>query len=170
MNSSETEGYDGIFCTKKDINVLDFRVPGGVGLCFSSLGEDLQSVFAKGDTILTGGVNPIYNECGMQQWSARKGRLICTYAFQPSASHYAQLSLTQVWGSYNAVMAINGNGLHIYKGFRESVQSQHCVIEEVEDILGTQDLFNPSFDYAHSRVLLISRDRPANWCYWPNQW
>lgn len=155
-------------CTEKDINVIDFRVPGGIGQCFSSLGEDLQSVYARGDVILTGGVHPTYNECGMQQWSARNGRLVCTYAFQPSSSssHYAQLSLAQVWGSSSAVMAVNGNGLHIYKGLGESSQSQCCITEKVEGVLGTQDLFNPSFDYAHSRVLLISRDRPATWCYW----
>ncbi|MCO5581834.1 hypothetical protein L7F22_035723 [Adiantum nelumboides] len=169
LSSSDTEAYDGICCTQDDINILDFRVPNGIGISFPVPGQNMQSIYACGDMIFIAGLNKESHECGVQQWSLRNGVPVCTYAFPPSSSHYTHLALTQVWGSSKMVMAVNGNGLYIFQGCR-GVTEGLCDVEEVKDVIGTQDLLNPSFDYSNSRVLLISRDRQANWSYWPHRW
>ncbi|KAI5064964.1 hypothetical protein GOP47_0019659 [Adiantum capillus-veneris] len=169
LSSSDTEAYDGICCTQDDINILDFRVPNGVGISFPVPGQDMQSVYARGDMIFVAGLNKESHECGVQQWSLRKGAPVCAYAFPASSSHYTHLALTQVWGSSRMVMAVNGNGLYIFQGWKGATEGL-CDVEEVKDVIGTQDLVNPSFDYSNSRVLLISRDRQASWSYWPHHW
>jgi hypothetical protein len=161
LSSSETEAFDGICCTQDDINVLDFRVPNGVGISFPNLGQISQCVFARQDMVLIGGLDRVANQCSLLQWSVRKATQVCSYTFGSSSSHYAShhLSLTQVWGSSSMVMAVNGNGLSIFKACKESD------VEEAKDVVGPQDLCNASFDFSNSRVLLISRDRPAFWSY-----
>lgn len=36
LSSSEAEAYDGVCYTQNDINLLDFRVPNGIGMGFSN--------------------------------------------------------------------------------------------------------------------------------------
>ncbi|KAI5055050.1 hypothetical protein GOP47_0030195 [Adiantum capillus-veneris] len=164
LSSSDMEAFDGICCTQDNINILDFRVPSGVGICLPTPRQEMQSVYARGDMVLIGGKNTTLNRCFMQQWSVRMAQLVCTYAFQP-ASHQLHLSIPQVWGNSNTVMAVNGTGLHIFKGHTE-LTNGHCGLSEVKEVKGMPNLFNPSFDYSNRQVLLISRDRPARWCYW----
>ena len=155
MSSSETEAFDGICCTQDDINVLDFRVPNGIGISFPNPGHTSQCVYARQDMVLVGGLDRELNQCRIQQWSVRKGMQFCAYAFEP----LGHLALSQVWGSSSLVMAVNGDGLSIFK------TGKQCEVENVKDVVTSQDLSNPSFDYSNSRVLLISRDRPASWSF-----
>ncbi|MCO5609706.1 hypothetical protein L7F22_063938 [Adiantum nelumboides] len=163
LSCSDMEAYDGICGTQDDLNVLDFRVPNGIGICLSSPRQEMQSVFAQGDMVLVGGINMALNRCTVQQWSVRMGQLVCTYAFQPS-SHHLHLSVQQVWGNSNTVMGVNGNGIHVFKGPTE-LTNGHCGLSEVEEVIGMPNLSNPLFDYSNLQILLISRDRPASWCY-----
>ncbi|KAH7276992.1 hypothetical protein KP509_39G029600 [Ceratopteris richardii] len=169
LSSSETEAYDGVCCTQNDIIVLDFRVSSGIGISFPVSGQSMQSVYTRGDMIFVGSLNKESHECGVQQWSLRKGLPVRACAFPASGCHYTHLALKQVWGSSRMVMAVNGNGLFMFHGWKEPMESL-CEVEEVKDIIGTQDLLNPSFDYSNSRVLLISKDREASWSYWPHHW
>jgi len=158
------------------VNVLDFRVPTGIAKKFLTLGEDTQSVFADGDGVYTGATSYktrgqgdgttrlLQPQCKLNQWSIRQGKLINVYAFPPSDSH-SHSSITQVWGSSDTIMASNGNGLFLFEPARRQSSGQE--IASVREVLGADDLENPTFDYASSRVLLISRDRPAMWCHWP---
>jgi hypothetical protein len=164
LSSSETESFDGICCTQTDVNVLDFRLPNGIGISFPSHGLESQCVFARRDMVLVGGLDHSSKQCLVQQWSVRKAMPMCTYSFPMSSSHYTHLSLTQVWGSSTLVMAMNGNGVYIFNAWRESGE-EACEPQEMKGVIGSHDLLDPSFDYANSRVLLISRDRQASWCY-----
>lgn len=175
--SSSDHHSDGILCTNEAVNVLDFRVPTGIAKKFPTLGEEAQSVFADGDGVYTGATSfkirglgdgttrSLQPQCRLNQWSIRQGKLMNVYSFPQSNSHSSHLSITQVWGSSDTIMASNGNGLFVFEPARRQSSGQE--IASVRDVLGSDDLENPTFDYASSRVLLISRDRPAMWCHWP---
>lgn len=174
-SSSEVEGNDGVFCTQDAINVLDFRLPSGVGLKIPTFGETGQSIFARGDSIFGGVVNTRLSSkapvrCRVHQWSIRKGKPVCLYAFPESNAHSEQLSIAQVWGSFNLMMAINGNGLFIFDAHQEdgtqSVAHDNLRTKGMREVIGPDDLYCPSFDYSGSRILLVSKDRPACWRYW----
>lgn len=174
-SSSEVEGNDGVFCTQDAINVLDFRLPSGVGLKIPTFGETGQSIFARGDSIFGGVVNTRFSSkapvrCRVHQWSIRKGKPVCSYVFPESNAHSEQLSIAQVWGSFNLVMAINGNGLFIFDAYQEdctqSGAHDHLRTKGMREVIGSDDLYCPSFDYSGSRILLVSKDRPACWRYW----
>ncbi|KAH7294272.1 hypothetical protein KP509_28G063300 [Ceratopteris richardii] len=165
LNHSDMEAFDAVCCTNDDINILDFRVSNGIVMCLPSFEQGMQSVYARGDMVLIGGLKKSSNRCVLQQWSVRMGQLVCSYVFRP-LSEDGNLSLSQVWASSSTVMAINEKGLHIFKGNRQ-ITDEHCGLsEEVEEISELKSYLNPSFDYANSQILLISGDRPACFSYW----
>ncbi|KAM7462489.1 hypothetical protein LguiA_030610 [Lonicera macranthoides] len=47
----------------------------------------------------------------------------------------------------------------------QSFAADYGRTQNVKEIIGADDLYSPTFDYLGSRVLLISRDRPALWRY-----
>ena len=175
--SSSDHHSDGILCTNEALNVLDFRVPTGIAKKFPTLGEETQSIFADGDAVYSGATSYktrglgdgttrlMQPQCRINQWSIRQGKLMNVYSLPQSNSHSSHLSITQVWGSSDTIMAANGNGLFVFEPARRHSSGQE--IANVRDVLGSDDLDTPTFDYASSRVLLISRDRPAMWCHWP---
>ncbi|XP_043692004.1 KIN14B-interacting protein At4g14310-like [Telopea speciosissima] len=170
VSSSEAEGNDGVFCTAEGINVLDFRLPSGVGLKISKLGVSIQSVFSRGDSIFLGCTNTNCttkeSSCSqVQQFSVRNGKLLNTYALPDLNAHFHSSAILQVWGNSSFVMGVCSLGLFIFDALKdEGMQSIRCEnIQKVRDIIGPDDLYSPSFDYLSSRVLLISKDRPALW-------
>lgn len=172
VSSSEAEGNDGVFCTPDSINVLDFRHPSGVGLKIPKLGVNAQSVFSRGDSIFLGCTNlksSIKNQSSsqLQQFSLRKQRIVSTYTLPESNAHSHYTTITQVWGNSNLVMGVCGLGLFVFDAFDDQLQSctSYGNMQKVREVIGSDDLYSPSFDYLCSRVLLISRDRPALWRY-----
>ncbi|KAJ6824605.1 deSI-like protein [Iris pallida] len=174
VRSSEVEGNDGVFCTQDSINVFDFRLPSGVGLKISRHGLNAHSIFSCGDSIFIGTTEarlPLRSgPCSrVQQFSLRRGKLSATYALPDSSSHAHHSSITQVWGNSNFVMGICGMGLFVFDALKdEPVQifsSDRGNIMEVKERVGPDDLYCPTFDYLASRVLVVSRDRPAVWRY-----
>ncbi|XXG61964.1 hypothetical protein AAC387_Pa05g0433 [Persea americana] len=172
VSSSEAEGNDGVFCTRETINVLDFRLQSGVGLKITKPGINCHSIFSHRDSIFLGSteVGSAARELSrslVQHFSLRKGQLVSTYALPASNAHFHHSSITQVWGDSNFVMAICGMGLFVFDSFNEAQPLPVCHegTSEVREIIGPDDLYCPSFDYSGSRVLLISRDRPAHWKY-----
>lgn len=175
--SSSEHHSDGVLCTNEAINILDFRVPTGIAMKIPTFGEETHSVFANGDAVFAGVTRvktklqpdgdskQTYTQCSVNQWSIRQGKPMNVYALPESSSHSSHLSITQVWGSSEAVMAVNGNGLFVFDGESTHASGQESVI--VRDVIGSNDLNNPKFDFVGSRVLLVSRDRPATWCHWP---
>ncbi|XP_058203999.1 KIN14B-interacting protein At4g14310 isoform X2 [Rhododendron vialii] len=175
VSSSEAEGNDGVFCTPDSINVLDFRHPSGVGLKIPKLGVNATSVFSRGDSIFIGCNNA--RSSGMkqpcpqvQQFSLRKQKLFGTYSLPESNAHSHYTALTQVWGNPNHVMGVCGLGLFVFDasnddGLQQSLSTDCSNLQKVKEVIGPDDLYSPSFDYSGSRVLLISRDRPALWRY-----
>ncbi|CAL5413610.1 unnamed protein product [Camellia sinensis] len=174
-SSSEAEGNDGVFCTTDSINILDFRHPSGVGLKISKLGVNVQSVFSRGDSIFIGCTNArpagTKQPCSqVQQFSLRKQSLFSAYSFPESNAHAHHTAITQVWGNSNIVMGVCGLGLFVFDALKDdglqSFATDYSSIQKVAEIIGPDDLYSPSFDYMASRVLLISRDRPALWRLW----
>ncbi|KAL4190374.1 hypothetical protein AMTRI_Chr07g24440 [Amborella trichopoda] len=174
VSSSEAEGNDGVSCTQDSIQVFDFRVPSGIGLKIPKLGVNGQSIYAREDSIFLGCINSRLpsksSPCSrVQQFSLRKGKLVCTYALPVPNAHFQHSSITQVWGSSCLVMGVSGQGLFVFDVFKdEGLQdafTDRANNGNVREVIGSDDLYNPSFDYAASRVLLISRDRPALWRY-----
>ncbi|XP_010264983.1 PREDICTED: uncharacterized protein LOC104602833 [Nelumbo nucifera] len=172
VSSSEAEGNDGVFCTQDTINVLDFRLPSGVGLRISKLGVSVQSVFSRGDTVFLGCTNwrSVAKEMPrprVQQFSLRKGRLVSTFVLPELNAHSHYSAITQVWGNSNFVMGVCSLGLYVFDALKDDgmqpLTVSHENTQKVKDIIGPDDLYSPSFDYMTSRVLLISRDRPALW-------
>ncbi|CAA0825709.1 Transducin/WD40 repeat-like superfamily protein [Striga hermonthica] len=173
ISSSEAEGNDGVFCTSDSICVLDFRQPSGIALKISNTGLDVQSAFSRGDSIYIGCQNNSNSSLKNQQpcsqilqFSLRKQRLMSTYTLPESSVHNHFMSATQVWGNSSLVMGVCGLGLFVFDSFRDDVSSEDpgCMWEPKE-IIGPDDMYAPSFDYSGSRVLVISRDRPACWRY-----
>ncbi|KAA8527787.1 hypothetical protein F0562_035344 [Nyssa sinensis] len=174
VSSSEAEGNDGVFCTPDSINVLDFRHPSGIGLKIPKLGVNAQSVFSRGDSIFIGCTNTRSagkkQPCSqVQHFSLRKQRLVSTYSLPESNTHYHHTVMTQVWGNSNLVMGVCGLGLFVFDALKDDGLQSFTVdygnMQKVREIIGPDDLYSPSFDYLASRVLLISRDRPALWRY-----
>uniref|UniRef100_A0A5B7AJH0 At4g14310 8-bladed propeller domain-containing protein n=1 Tax=Davidia involucrata TaxID=16924 RepID=A0A5B7AJH0_DAVIN len=174
VSSSEAEGNDGVFCTPDSINILDFRHPSGIGLKIPKLGVNVQSVFSRGDSIFLGCTNSRSagkkQPCSqVQHFSLRKQRLVSTYSLPESNAHSHYTAITQVWGNSNLVMGVCGLGLFVFDALKDDGLQSFTIdygnMQKVREIIGPDDLYSPSFDYLSSRVLLISRDRPALWRY-----
>ncbi|XP_068663078.1 KIN14B-interacting protein At4g14310-like [Aristolochia californica] len=173
VSSSEVEGNDGVFCTNETVNVLDFRLPSGVGLKMSKNGaSNCSSIFSSGDSIFLGVTDTRLKHnmfSQVQQFSMRKGKLISTYALPESNTHAHHSCLTQVWGHSQFVMGVCGWGLFVFDTSKDvgipcsSVNNENT--RYVRQVIGPDNLYSPSFDYLASRVLVISRDRPALWRY-----
>lgn len=165
----DAEGNDGVFCTTDSINIMDFRNPSGIGAKIPKLGVNAQCVSSRGDSVFVG-TNPksssakksVGYSSQVLQFSLRKQRLVSTYNLPDSNTHSHHSAITQVWGNSNFVMATSGMGLFVFDTSKEetSIGSDSGTVKEV---IGPNDMYCPSFDYASSRVLLISRDRPALW-------
>ncbi|KAL1808575.1 hypothetical protein ACET3Z_025565 [Daucus carota] len=173
VSSSEAEGNDGVFCTSDSINILDFRHPTGVGCKIPKLGTSAKSVFSRGDSIYIGCTNikssiKKQSSSQVQQFSLRKQRLVSTCTLPESNAHSHYTAITQVWGNSNLVMGVCGLGLFAFDAFDDQMQScssDYGIMQKVRDVIGPDDMYSPSFDYLGSRVLLVSRDRPAMWKY-----
>ncbi|MCD7468203.1 hypothetical protein HAX54_006187 [Datura stramonium] len=175
VSSSEVEGNDGVFCTSDSINVLDFRHPSGIGLKIPKVGANVQSVFARGDSLYLGCTtvkSAVKRQVSsqIQQFSLRKQRLCNTYVLPDSNAHSHYMALTQVWGNSHLVMGVCGLGLFVFDTNKDdALQSLNTLDQNngqnLREAIGPDDLYSPSFDYLASRVLLISRDRPAMWRY-----
>ncbi|XP_043703779.1 KIN14B-interacting protein At4g14310-like [Telopea speciosissima] len=172
VSSSEAEGNDGVFCTTEGINVLDFRLPSGVGLKISKFGVSVQSVFSRRDSIFLGCTNTKSTakestRSQVQQFSLRKGRLISSYTLPDLNAHFHCSAITQVWGNSSFVMGVCSLGLFVFDALKDDGRQSFSIgyqnTQKVRDIIGPDDLYSPSFDYLSSRVLVISKDRPALW-------
>ncbi|CAK9138021.1 unnamed protein product [Ilex paraguariensis] len=170
VSSSEAEGHDGVFCTLDSTNVLDFRHPSGVGVKIPKHGVDVQSVFSRGDSIFLGctklrSAGKMQSCSQVLQFSLRKQRLLNTYALPESNAHFHHTAITQVWGNSNLVMGVCGQGLFVFDALKDDGLQPFTIdygnMQNVRETIGPDDLYSPSFDYMASRVLLISRDRPA---------
>lgn len=169
VSSMDAEGNDGVFCTADSINIMDFRNPSGIGAKIPKLGVNAQCVSSRGDSVFVGNnlkpssaKKPIGSSSQVQQFSLRKQRLVSTYSLPDSNTHSHHSAITQVWGNSNFVMATSGMGLFVFDTAKEEplIGGDNGAVKEV---IGPNDMYCPSFDYASSRVLLISRDRPASW-------
>ncbi|GKV19084.1 hypothetical protein SLEP1_g29382 [Rubroshorea leprosula] len=170
ISSSEAEGNDGVFCTHDSINILDFRHPSGIGAKIPKIGGNVQSVFSRGDSVFLG--CPNVKTAGMkqpcsqvQQFSLLKGRLFTTYTLPESNAHSDHSAITQVWGNSNLVMGVCGLGLFVFGASTDNGMLSYTGDYGARETIGPDDLYSPTFDYLSSRVLLISRDRPALWKY-----
>ncbi|KAI4303973.1 hypothetical protein MLD38_039548 [Melastoma candidum] len=173
ISSSEVEGNDGVYCCDDSINVLDFRHPSGIGLRIQKLGVSMQSVFSRGDSVyvgcsnlrISGKKNSARPE--IQQFSLRQQSLFSAYSFPESNDHPSHAAITQVWGNSSLVMGVNGQGLFVFDATKDEVAGRFLgdqgitSNQKVREVIGPDDLYTPSFDYALPRALLISRDRPA---------
>ncbi|KAG2242309.1 hypothetical protein Bca4012_054764 [Brassica carinata] len=169
VSSMDAEGNDGVFCTTDSINIMDFRNPSGIGAKIPKLGVNAQCVSSRGDSVFVGNnlkpssaKKPVGSSSQVQQFSLRKQRLVSTYSLPESNTHSHHSAITQVWGNSNFVMATSGMGLFVFDTAKEEtlISGDNGTVKEV---IGPNDMYCPSFDYASSRVLLISRDRPASW-------
>ncbi|CAA6662504.1 unnamed protein product [Spirodela intermedia] len=155
MSSSEVEGNDGAFCTHEEVNVIDLRLPSGVGLKIAKPGCTGESIFSRGDSIYLGCTETtspggkVASSSVLRQFSLRKGKLAASYPLPEANVHAHHSALTQVWGNANLVMGVCGMGLFVFDALRNDGGRR------------PNDLYCPSFDYLGSRVLVISRDRPA---------
>ncbi|KAF5738555.1 hypothetical protein HS088_TW13G01455 [Tripterygium wilfordii] len=172
VSSAEAEGNDGVFCTPDSVNILDFRNPSGIGVKIPKIGVSAQSVFSRGDSIFLGCTNLKSSgknaQCSqVQQFSLRQQRLCSTYSLPDSGAHVNHSAITQVWGNSNLVMGVCGLGLFVFDALKDDVLQSMTVhygnTQNASEIIGPDDLYSPSFDYLSSRVLLVSRDRPAMW-------
>ncbi|OIS98888.1 PREDICTED: uncharacterized protein LOC109232370 [Nicotiana attenuata] len=174
VSSSEAEGNDGVFCTSDSINVLDFRHPSGIGLKIPKVGANVHSLFSRGDSLYLGCTtvkSAVKRQVSsqIQQFSLRKQRLCSNYVLPESNAHSHYMALTQVWGNSNFVMGVCGLGLFVFDSHKDDIL-QSSILDQnngqnLRETIGPDDLYSPSFDYLSSRVLLISRDRPAMWRY-----
>lgn len=174
VSSSEVEGHDGVFSTQESVNVFDFRVPAGIGLKIARHGGTANSIFSRGDSVFIGSTEARLQIKGglrswVQQYSLKKGKLVATYELPEFNAHFHHSAITQVWGNSNLVMAACGMGLFAFDTFKEDMQPTYSFDRGntigVREAIGPDDLYCPTFDYSSSRVLLVSRDRPAHWRY-----
>ncbi|KAL0456966.1 UNVERIFIED_CONTAM: KIN14B-interacting protein [Sesamum latifolium] len=174
ISSSEAEGNDGVFCTPDSINVLDFRQPSGIGLKIPKVGVNVHSAFSRGDSIYIGctslsSATKKQSSAQIQHFSLRKQRLVSTYSLPESNAHHHFTALTQVWGNSNLVMGVSGLGLFVFDSLKDdappSFSTDIGTTQNAKEIIGPDNMYSPSFDYMASRILLISRDRPACWRY-----
>ncbi|KAF2285521.1 hypothetical protein GH714_005231 [Hevea brasiliensis] len=172
VSAAEAEGNDGVFCTQDAINVLDFCHPSGIGLEIPITSASVQSVFTRGDSIYIGCTN--MRSAGkkepclqVQQFSLRKPGIVSTYSMPESNAHLHYSGITQVWGNSEFVMGVCGLGLFVFDALKDdgiySSTIDYGSTKKEKDVIGPDDMYSPSFDYLASRVLLISRDRPALW-------
>ncbi|CAN6279655.1 unnamed protein product [Urochloa humidicola] len=174
VSSSEVEGNDGVFSTHESVNIFDFRVPAGIGLKIARHVGTANSIFSRGDSVFIGSTEGRLQLKGglksrVQQYSLRKGKLVATYELPEFNAHFHHSAITQVWGNSNLVLAACGMGLFAFDTFKEDMQPT-CSFDRgntigVREAIGPDDLYCPTFDYSSSRVLLVSRDRPAQWRY-----
>ncbi|XP_024537631.1 KIN14B-interacting protein At4g14310-like isoform X1 [Selaginella moellendorffii] len=158
INSKNIDGIVGVVATQEAVSILDFRVPSGIAVKIPTLGQDVHSLYAHGEAVYAAGT--IKSKCTIQQWSIRKGQPMMLYTLPKSvSSHHLHTQISQVWGDKSSVMAVNGNGLFVF----DASTGGACG----PAVIGSDDLYCPTFDYSGSKVLLISRDRPACWQYWP---
>ncbi|XP_061361296.1 KIN14B-interacting protein At4g14310 [Gastrolobium bilobum] len=171
VSSSEAEGNDGVFCTSDSINVLDFRQPSGVGLRISKHGDNVQSVFCRGDSVFLGcssssSMGKKQSSSVIQQFSLRRGGLFSTYAL-PESNTNSHAAISQVWGNSEFVMGVCGLGLCVFDALKNDalreLKMDYSNAQSLREVVGPDNLYCPSFDYLGSRALLISRDRPAMW-------
>ncbi|KAL3634457.1 hypothetical protein CASFOL_021511 [Castilleja foliolosa] len=177
ISSVEAEGNDGLFCTPDSINVLDFRNPSGIGLKIpKSVAINVHSSFSRGDSIYIGCSSYITRpaakkQCSsqIQQFSLRSQRLFSSYALPESNAHESLKALTQVWGNTSHVMGVCGLGLYAFDALEDdglvSFTAGYGCVQDAAEAIGPDDMCCPSFDYFSSRVLLVSKDRPAQWRY-----
>ncbi|KAL8491070.1 hypothetical protein ACS0TY_022914 [Phlomoides rotata] len=174
VSSSEVEGNDGVFCTSDSINVLDFRQPSGIALKIPKVGVNVQSAFSRGDSIYIGcsslkSAGKQQYTSQIQQFSLRKQQLFSTYTLPESNAHSHFTALTQVWGNSSLVMGVCGLGLYVFDSLKDDglpcFTMDYSRSQNVKEIIGPDDMYCPSFDYLASRILLISKDRPARWKY-----
>ncbi|GKU85722.1 hypothetical protein SLEP1_g348 [Rubroshorea leprosula] len=170
VSSSEVEGNDGVFCTPDSINILDLRHPSGIGAKIPKTCSNVHSVFSRGDSVFLGCTNVksagLKQPCSqVQQFSLRRGRLYAAYSLPESNAHLHHSAIKQVWGSSNHVMGVCGLGLFAFDASMDDnpLPSPGDYGATPRETIGTDDLYSPTFDYLSSRVLLISRDRPALW-------
>ncbi|KAL6535204.1 hypothetical protein OROMI_026578 [Orobanche minor] len=167
-SSLEAEGNDGVFCTPDSINVLDFRNPSGIGLKIPQVGTHMQSAFSTGDNIYIG-----CSSSQIQHFSLRKQRIFSTYTLPESEArdphHHNLKAMTQVWGNSSLVIGVCGLGLFVFDSLKDnglpSFAMDYGNERNVREVIGPDDMCYPSFDYLASRLLLISKDRPAKWRY-----
>ncbi|KAL0414286.1 UNVERIFIED_CONTAM: KIN14B-interacting protein [Sesamum radiatum] len=174
ISSSEAEGNDGVFCTPDSINVLDFRQPSGIGLKIPKVGVSVHSAFSRGDSIYIGctslsSATKKQSSAQIQHFSLCKQRLVSTYSLPESNAHHHFTALTQVWGNSNLVMGVCGLGLFVFDSLKDDTPPSFSMdigtTQNAKEIIGPDNMYSPSFDYMASRILLISRDRPACWRY-----
>ncbi|PIN06343.1 hypothetical protein CDL12_21107 [Handroanthus impetiginosus] len=174
ISSSEAEGNDGVFSTPESINLLDFRQPSGIGLKIPKVGVDVQSTFSCGDSIYIGCTSLMSTgkrqySSQIQQFSLRKQGLFSTYTLPESNAPDSLTALTQVWGNSSLVMGVCALGLFVFDSLKDyglpSLSMDYGSTQNVKDVIGPDNMCCPSFDYLASRVLLISKDRPALWRY-----
>ncbi|KAJ3672136.1 hypothetical protein LUZ60_006857 [Juncus effusus] len=164
VSSSEAEGNDGVFSTQDSINLMDFRIPTGTSTKIPRQvsGSVPTSIFSRGDSIFVG-----TNKSRLEHYSVRKGKMVMSWDLEiPDLENWDLGNrdlkagmVSQVWGSGEKVMGVCGKGMFVFDGFMEGLR---------ERIGGDNDggvLERPSFDYSGSRVLLVSKDRPAFWRY-----
>ncbi|KAG6517018.1 hypothetical protein ZIOFF_020395 [Zingiber officinale] len=173
VSYSEVEGNDGVFCCQESINVLDFRIPFGIGMKVSNHGGIGYSVFSRGDSIYVGSTGQRLCNKGcpqslVQHYSLRKGKLITSYQLPEFNSKFLHSSLTQTWGNANNVMGIGEMGLFVFDSLQDEKSQAFCsdhgnIVYAKETICPADLYFRPTFDYSGSRILVISRDRPASW-------
>ncbi|KAJ4775563.1 Transducin/WD40 repeat-like superfamily protein [Rhynchospora pubera] len=170
VSSSEAEGNDGVFSTQESINVLDFRVPTGTGLKVSRHGGVPVSIYSRGDSVFVGSTEDrLQLRSGRKSWvqhfSLRRGKLVASYELPVLNTDYRTGSVSQVWGNSNLVMGVCGKGLFVFDALKDSAYASSGMVEARETINTDADFQCPTFDYSGSRLLLVSRDRPALWRY-----
>jgi hypothetical protein len=176
--SSSDQHNDGVLCTNEAVNVLDFRVPAGIAMKIPTFGEQVHSVFTNGDMVLAGtgnvkikaqtevlrggteNVKPSVTTqcCKVNQWSIREGKPMNVYALPEGEGKTSHAAINQVWGDARSVMALNEHGLYIFNADQGM---------ELQDVICADNSALQTFDYANSRLLLVSRDRPPLWRNWP---
>ncbi|EPS61994.1 hypothetical protein M569_12796, partial [Genlisea aurea] len=176
ISSRDSEGNDGVFCTCDSINVLDFRQPTGIGLRIPKIGFSMHSAFCHGNDAVYIGCTGLTSSSAskkplssIQQYSIRKQKLVCSYTLPETNAHRKSTEPAQVWGNdANYVMGICDLGLFVFDSLKDDgviQQQQQQYSTTGKEVTGRDDLYSPCFDYCSSRVLIISRDRPASWRY-----
>ncbi|KAL0366892.1 UNVERIFIED_CONTAM: KIN14B-interacting protein [Sesamum radiatum] len=160
-----------------DVSSLSSRAllhPSGIGLKISKVGVNADSAFSRGDSIYIGCSSLMSSgkkQCSsqIQQFSLRKQRLLCTYALPESHASNNLTALTQVWGNASLVMGVLWLGLFVFDSLTDDrlpfLSMNYGHTQNVKEVIGPDDMYCPSFDYMASRILIISKDRPARWRY-----
>lgn len=158
-------------CIQSSVNVLDFRSSCGLALSIAKPGVTCHSIYSDRDYVFLGCTDA--RSAGREhcrslvlEFSIRKRELVCTYHLPESNSHFDHSIITQVWANSKSVMAVCGLGLFVFDRFSAELHPLSVgdgSESELREVIGPNDLYRPTFDYYDSRVLLISRDRPARW-------